>query len=391
MVIAGGTLVIFGVFFEPMLTEFGWARATSSGAVGLRIFLAALLSIVGGRLTDKFGPRPVVTVCGLFLGLGFFLMSRINTIWELYLVYGVLLGVGMSGLWVPTISTVSRWFVKRRGMMTGIVLSGVSLGTIIMPPLATWLITIYDWRSAYIIIGLVAMIFVIAAAQFIKRDPAQIGQLPDGENRVKKSILNLPTNSLSIKVAIHTRQFWLLCAVFGCLYFNGGAIGVHIVIHTMDLGIPAFDAANILAIMGGAGIIGKIIIGSTADKVGYKPVLFMGFTLMGVSLLWLLVAKELWAFYLFSVTIGFSSAGLIVLESPLIANLFGLGSLSIIMGGVEFISAILSAPSSIVAGYIFDIMGSYQLVFLILAGICIIGFMLSFMLKPISNIESKRI
>lgn len=166
---------------------------------------------------------------------------------------------------------------------------------------------------------------------------------------------------------------------------------MHIVIHTMDLGIPAFDAANILAIMGGAGIIGKIIIGSTADKVGYKPVLFMGFTLMGVSLLWLLVAKELWAFYLFSVTIGFSSAGLIVLESPLIANLFGLGSLSIIMGGVEFISAILSAPSSIVAGYIFDIMGSYQLVFLILAGICIIGFMLSFMLKPISNIESKRI
>ncbi len=118
MVMAGGIWVSFGVFFEPMLTEFGWTRATLSGAGSLRMFIAALLGIAGGRLTDEFGPRPVVTVCGLFLGLGFFLMSRISTIWQLYLVFGVITGVGMSGLFVPLISTVARWFVKRRGMMT---------------------------------------------------------------------------------------------------------------------------------------------------------------------------------------------------------------------------------------------------------------------------------
>jgi len=385
MVMAGGIWVIFGVFFEPMLTEFGWTRATLSGAASLRIFLAALLGIAGGRLTDKFGPRPVVTVCGLFLGLGFFLMSRINTIWQLYLVFGVITGVGMSGLWVPMISTISRWFVKRRGMMTGIVLSGVSLGTIIMPPLATWLIITYGWRTSYTIVGLAAMIVIIPATQFIKRDPAQIGQLPDGENGVKAESLDLPARSLPLREAIRTRQFWTLCAIFGCLWFSTIAITVHIVIHAIDLGIPAISASQILAIMGGAGIAGRIIIGSTADRIGHKPTLIMGFTLMVVSLLWLLVAKELWAFYLFAVIFGFGFSGLVVLESPLMAKLFGLGSLSVIMGSVEFVSATLSTPSSIVAGYIFDIMNSYQLAFLILAGVSIIGLMSSLLLRPINN------
>ena len=381
MVMAGGIWVSFGVFFKPMLTEFGWTRAALSGASSLRIFLAALLGIVGGRLTDKFGPRPVVTVCGLFLGLGFFLMSRINTIWQLYLVFGVITGVGMSGLWVPMISTISKWFVKRRGMITGIVLSGVSLGTIIMPPLATWLIITYGWRTAYIIIGLAAMIVIIPATQFIKRDPAQIGQLPDGESGARAENLDWPARSLPLREAIHTRQFWTLCAIFGSLWFSSIAITVHIVIHAIDLGIPALSAANILVIMGGAGIAGRIIIGSATDRIGHKPTLIMGFTLMVVSLLWLLVAKELWAFYLFAVIFGFGFSGLIVLESPLMAKLFGLGSLSVIMGSVEFVSATLSTPSSIVAGYIFDIMGSYQLAFLILAGVSIIGLMLSLLLK----------
>ncbi len=385
MVMTGGIWVIFGVFFEPMLTEFGWTRAMLSGAVSLRIFLGALLGIAGGRLTDKFGPRPVVTAGVLFLGLGFFLMSRINTIWQLYLVFGLITGVGMSGLWVPVISTVSRWFVKRQGMMTGIVLSGASLGMIIMPPLATWLITTYGWRTSYIIIGLAAMIVIIPATQFVKRDPTQIGQLPDGENRVKAESLGLPAKSLPLREAIHTRQFWTLCAVFGCLWFSAMAIWVHIVIHAIDLGISAISAANILVIMGGAGIAGRILIGSAADRIGYKPALLIGFTLMSASFLWLLVAKELWTFYLFAVLFGFGFSGLIVLQPALIARLFGLGSLGVIFGSVEFVSTILAIPSPIVAGYIFDIKDSYQLAFLILAGVSIIGLMLSLLLRPIDN------
>lgn len=271
--------------------------------------------------------------------------------------------------------------------MTGIVISGTSVGMIIVPPLATWLITTYGWRTAYTIVGLIAMIVIISAAQFVKRDPAQIGQLPDGEKGVQADSLDLSARNLSLREAIRTRQFWMLSAVFGCLWFSAMAIWVHIVIHAIDLGIPAISASQILAIMGGAGIAGRILIGSLADRIGYKPALLIGFTLMSASFLWLLVAKELWALNLFAVLFGFGVAGLVVLQPPLTARLFGLGSLGVIFGSADFVSTTLAIPSSIVAGYIFDIMDSYQLAFLILAGVSIIGLMLSLLLKtnPIIN------
>ncbi len=269
--------------------------------------------------------------------------------------------------------------------MTGIVTSGMSLGMVIMPPLATGLIITYGWRTSYTIVGLVAMIVIISATQFVKRDPAQIRQLPDGENGVKATRLVLPTRSLSLREAIHTRQFWLVCAIFGSLWFSAMPIWVHIVIHAIDLGIPAISAANILVIMGGAGIAGRILIGSVTNRIGDKPTLLIGFTLMSASFLWLLVAKELWALNLFAVIFGFGIASLVVLQPALISGLFGLGSLSVIMGSVEFVSTTFSTPSAIVAGYIFDITDSYQLAFLIFAGVSIIGFMLSLLLRPITN------
>ena len=160
---------------------------------------------------------------------------------------------------------------------------------------------------------------------------------------------------------------------------------MHIVIHAIDLGIPAISASRILAIMGGVGIAGRILIGSLADRIGHKPALLIGFTLMVVSFLWLLVAKELWALNLFAVIFGFGVAGLTVQQPTLAAWLFGLGSLGVIVGSVDFVSTTLATPSAIVAGYIFDIMDSYQLAFLICAGVSIIGLMLSLLLRPITN------
>jgi MFS family permease len=179
----------------------------------------------------------------------------------------------------------------------------------------------------------------------------------------------------------------MLSAIFGSLWFSAMAIWVHIVIHAIDLGIPAISASQILAIMGGAGIAGRMLIGSLADRIGDKPALLIGFTLMSASLFWLLIAKELWALNLFAVLFGFGTAGLEVLLPALTARLFGLGSLGVIMGSVYFVSATLAVPGAIVTGYIFDIKDSYQLAFLILAGVSIIGLILSSLFKtnPIIN------
>ncbi|GAG09031.1 unnamed protein product, partial [marine sediment metagenome] len=126
-----GTRYSFGIFFKPVLTEFEWPRAMVSGAFSLSMIFYGLLGIVMGGLNDKFGPRIVLTLSGILIGLGYFLMSLVSSVWQFYLFYGVIIGTGMGGYWVPTLSTVARWFTKRRGMFNGIVLTGTGLGTLI--------------------------------------------------------------------------------------------------------------------------------------------------------------------------------------------------------------------------------------------------------------------
>ena len=146
MVLMFGIFDTFGVFFKPLLTDFGWTRAVTSGAFSLYWIIQGLLAIVVGRVNDRFGPRVVITFCGFIFGLGYLLMSQVSALWQLYLFYGVMIGTGMSGAFVPLTSTVARWFVKRRSMMTGIVVAGIGIGGLIAPPVANWLISIYDWR-----------------------------------------------------------------------------------------------------------------------------------------------------------------------------------------------------------------------------------------------------
>jgi len=383
MMIMWGTSYSFGVFFKPLLAEFGWTRAMTSGAYSLCMLLTGLLSIGTGRLTDRFGPRVVVTGCGLFLGLGCLLVSQVSALWQLYLFYGVMIGAGLSGAVVPMVTTVARWFVKRRGMMTGITISGLGMGTLVMPPITNWLISTYGWRTSYIIIGITALVLVTSAAQFMKRDPAQIGQLPYGGNEVKKDDLNLAAADFSLRQAMQTRQLWLLCTM---LFFFGASlqiIMVHIVPHATDLEISAASAAIILAIIGGLSTGGRVTMGITGDRIGNKLAFIMSFGLISAALFWLLAAKGLWMLYLFAVIFGFGYGGIAVLVSPIVAEQFGLNSLGIILGVVIFSCAIGETIGPVVAGHIFDTTGSYNLAFLICAAVSFISLILVSRLRPI--------
>ena len=385
MVIAYGTFYCFGVFFKPVLIEFGWTRAATSGAYSLCCLLYGFLAIGVGRLNDRFGPRIVMTGCGLFLASGYLLMSQINAIWQLYLFYGVILGIGLSGMYVPLASTIPRWFVKRRGLMTGIVLAGVGVGTMVMPPLANWLNSSYGWRASYTIIGIIVLVLVILAVQFLKRDPSQLGLSAYGESEVKENRLGVEGGGFSLQMAIHTRRFWMLYAMFLCFGLSVQAITVHIVPHATDLEISAASAANILAIIGGVSIVGRIMIGSASDRIGNKLAVTTCFILMSVALLWLLVTKELWMFYLFAVVFGFAYGGWAALISLMVAELFGLSSLGVILGAVTFGLTIGEAIGPTLAGRIFDITSSYQLAFLICVGLSIIAIILALFLKPITR------
>jgi len=344
--------------------------------------LHGLLAIGMGRLTDKFGPRLVITACGLFFGLGHLLMSQISAPWQLYLFYGVIVSIGLSASFVPTTSTIARWFVKRRGMMTGIVVGAMGLGTMFIPPLASRLISIYGWRTSYIFAGVIALVLVILAAQFFRQAPSRTGLSPHGENEVKQESLNLEARGLSFQEAIHTRQLWLLCAIYFCFWFSLSTILVHIVIHATGPGISAAGAAIILAIIGGAKIPGTLIIGSTADRIGNKPGLIICFVLISIALFWLMAAGEVWMLYLFAAIIGFAYGGVATLMAPVVAELFGLSSHGVILGFVFFIDCQGGAIGPVLAGRIFDVTGSYQWAFLICAALSVTSIILTLLLRP---------
>ena len=135
-----GTFVSYGVFFNPLAAEFGWSRAIISGAASVALILTGLLAIIVGRLNDRIGPRIMMTVNGVFFGLSYLLMSRLSEIWQLYLIYGVILSIGLSAIDIIPLSTVARWFVRKRGLMTGIVKVGTGTGQLIITFTASILI-----------------------------------------------------------------------------------------------------------------------------------------------------------------------------------------------------------------------------------------------------------
>ena len=387
--IAEGILYSFGVFFAPLLGEFGWTRAMTSGALSLSTVVHIPILIVVGRLTDRFGPRLVLSACGFFLGLGYLLMSQTNAIWQLYLFYGVIASIGMGFYWVPIISIIPRWFIKKRGLMMAIVTSGVGIGQLVVPPLANWLISIYGWRKSYLIIGSITMGVIMLAAQFLKQHPIQMGQLPYNENKVEEKNSVGKVDGLSIRAAVHTRPFWIASMLLLSWGFCLSIVMVHSVIHAIGLGMSPASAANILAIIGGAGIAGRLAFGRIADAIGMKPILIISMSLISISFLCLLTGTEMWVLYLFAAIFGISYGTMEILQSPIMANLFGLSSLATLMGLNTAIGAIGFVVGPVLGGYIFDVTGSYHIVFIICAAMAMICIMLSTLL-PLTRDKEER-
>ena len=388
LVVVSGVHYAFGVFMKPMLTELGWSRAIISGAFSLSWIVQGFLSIVMGGLNDKFGPRIVLILSSFLRALGYILMSQVDTVWQLYLFYGIIIGIGMGGAVIPLMSTVARWFVERRGMMTGIVVAGLGIGVLIGSPVTNWLISTFDWRLSYIILGSIVLVVSVAAAQFLKRDPAQVGQKPYGEERRVEQAAETRSGEYSLIEVIYSRQFWLVYTMIFCFGLCLYAILVHIVPHATDLGISAATAASILAAIGGASVVGRVLFGNIADRIGNRKVYIICFILMSASMFWLMTAAAVWAFYIFAIAFGLAWSGLITSMSPMVAWLFGLRSHGLILGMVNTGFGFGCAAGPIIAGYIFDSTRSYQSAFLICAAVGIIGLILSALLTPIGGESS---
>ncbi len=358
-----GIYVAFGVFFKPLLVDFEWSRATLSGAQSLAMLVSGILGILIGRLSDRLGPRMVMSVAAFFLGLGLLLMSGLNHVWQLFFFYSVIFGIGLSAVDIIPLSTTARWFIRRRGIMTGIVKVGTGAGQLIIPLVASLLIAGYGWRISYVIIGAAAMIMLIFIGQLLRRDPAQMGLLPDGNKELQTQSSRLTETDFYIREALRTWQFWTICFTFLATMFGLLMIMVHIVPHVTDIGISSTTAAGILSAIGGISMVGRFVTGVAIDRIGNRLSMIICLILLILALLWLQLAGELWMFYLFAVVYGFGHGGLFTVISPIVAEYFGIRSHGVLFG-IVFCSAMVGgAIGPVIAGHIFDTTGSYSLAF----------------------------
>jgi MFS family permease len=383
MTVTWGTNRTFGVFLEPMLKEFGWTRAAISGGFTLNMLVMGGAALAAGNLTDRFGPRIVLLACGVFLGLSYILCGWVDTIGEFYFSYGVIGGLGMSGILTPLMSATVKWFVKRRALMTGIIVAGPSLGIMIMPVFFTYLISSLGWRLSYLILGAIALGGIVIPAFLIRRDPADMGLQSYGAEGTCKDISQVQALHMPLSEAFWTRQFWLVNLLAFCDLFLINVVAVHIVIHAMDMKIPPAQAASVLSLAAGIAVPGRILMGAVGDRIGNRPALLICLAMSIVAFSILLLAKNLGLLYLFAVLYGLGLWATASLLSPLVAELFGLRFHATLYSWTVFTSCIGSAVGPVLAGALFDTRGNYHLAFFLCLVFSVIGLAATLLIRPI--------
>ncbi|NLE96282.1 MAG: MFS transporter [Dehalococcoidia bacterium] len=386
MTVSSGAMFSYSVFFAPLQQEFGWNRAVTSAAFSVNMVVQGLLSLGVGRLNDRFGPRVILTLSGVLLGAGFILVSRISTVWQLYFLFGVVIGAGVSGGPVPLMSTVARWFRARRGLMTGIVMAGVGFGTMFVPPFAEWLIGTLSWRSSFVAVGILLLAVIPLTAQWLRRDPWQLGLRPLGDVEASGSAgAGRSPDGVSVGEAKRKRQFWLLLAAFFGFGFAVHSVMVHVVVHATGLGLPSSQAAAIMTAIGALSVAGRVGVGSLADRYGSKRLLLSQFALLSLSLVGFSLLQRDWALFACAAVFGFGFGGVVPLNSHIVAELFGLRAHGAILGATGLGIGLGSATGPVFTGWCYDALGSYSVPFLVCSGFAVASGLLVSLIKPVTQ------
>ena len=355
-----GSAYTFSAFLEPLQRDFGASRGSVSLVFSLAGFLYFGLGAISGPLADRFGARPLAVTGMLLTGLGLAAASVARNLFEVYAAYGFGVGFGVGCAYVPAIGAVQRWFVRRRGFASGLAVSGIGVGTLAMPPLATLLIDMLGWRGAYLALGLLAAAIGGGMALLIENDPRARGLGPDGDPP-QPGPAAARVEGASVREAVRSRRFIALYAA--CLICSFGVFVpfVHLVPYARDHGVSASTAVLLLGMIGIGSTAGRFFLGGLADRIGRQSSLLLMFAGMAMALSIWLLSTGVWSLAAFAFVYGVFYGGWVAVLPAVVMDQFGgrnvSGIIGILYSSVAF--GTLIGPSA--AGFAFDLTGHYTL------------------------------
>ena len=379
--LVSGVLFAFSVFIKPMTLYLGWTRVSVTMAHGLCIAIGCLLAMFAGHLSDRIGPRKVVFAGGIAYVLGFLLASRVSYVWQFYLAYGVLTGIGFGCTYVPLGSTIVKWFVAKRGLATGIYYAGGGIGGLILTPLVQTVITNYGWRTGWLALAIGAAVSILPGALFLRKSPSVMGLQPLGAtavpvagDRPKSQATRQSDRAESgwtFNEAVASSSLWLFNLGTLLAFFSITLAQLNLVPYAIDRGIPAAAAAAAMGVLAGSNAAGRLGIGPVVDRVGVRIGILVATCLLAASVFYLITVDSIATLLLFAIPFGFLGGAFTTMSPLALSHMFGTRAMGAILGVGSVFSGIGPAFGPAVGAAIYDVSGSYFYAF-ILAGMAVI-------------------
>ena len=367
--VASGTMMGFGVFITPMAEDMGWSHSALSFSYALSAMVTGIGVLIVGSFLHTHSVRFIFFLSTLVHCLGIYMTSTATTIEAFYFWYGFVASIGRSAFFLSTTTLITRWFDKRRGLVMGIMMSGNGVGPFIFSPVITWMIFMWDWQTAYMVLSALMIVCLSVSCFFIRNHPYEMGLAPYGGHPEPVPVQSRPTSHGASKPArpggslwgdvLRMEGFWSLSFInFFCCVCHSIPL-VHVVGFALSAGLSAFAASWVLAIMSISSVVGRIYWGMFADRYGARLALMLTLFMQGALILWLVNAQDPVIFFLYALVWGFGYGGVgtqygMVSREVFGARLFGPG-----YAGQNAFAMVGMSVGGFLGGYLFDISHSY--------------------------------
>ena len=354
-------LAAFGVFLPVFAETFGWSRGAIATALSTNLLLGGLAGFAIGALADRHGPRVMLVVTVVLAGTAFALVSTVSSLWQLYLLVGVVGGIGMSSFWLLGTTTVTRWFGERRGLALALVLVGFNLAYISGGPLAAWLIEWVGWRAAYALLGGVCGLITMLAALTVRLP--RVGEATEPRAATTRTAVPGVAPSVTLAEALGDRRQWYLNVAWLLLGALSLMVSVHIVSFAHDQGISLAGASLALTAYGIGAVTGRVASGLVSDRIGTVMTIRLGYVLQLLALAVLLGLSSREALFGSLLVLGIGFAATDTMLAKAVPEVFGTRALGAILGVLNLGWRCGAALGPAAAGFLHDVTGSYVIPF----------------------------